>query len=375
MARYKKIDFEAKKFFHTFAIVVISVISSLVLYDMYIKIETTSDVSSNITTDRTSYMNENIRKSEDIPEMLENATETVVGISKIKNVGSTIFLQNGTSDLGVGSGVIISENGYILTNWHVSGDKYSSCYVTLETGNTYTGNVVWADSNLDLSIVKINMTGLKYIRLADSDNIKIGENVYAIGNPIGFEFQRTVTSGIISGKNRTIKIEEEDRSTYMEDLIQTDATINPGNSGGPLINQEGNMIGINTIKISSAEGIGFAVPINLVKPIINSFLKTGEFNEAYIGIYGYDKEVIPYLDSGIEFNSGIYVAYVAPDGPCFNSGIKAGDIITKIDHYDVNKMTELRGYVYTKKPDDTISVKILRNKKELSVNVKLGTKK
>jgi len=320
-------------------------------------------------------MNENIRKSEDIPEMLENATETVVGISKIKNVGSTIFLQNGTSDLGVGSGVIISENGYILTNWHVSGDKYSSCYVTLETGNTYTGNVVWADSNLDLSIVKINMTGLKYIRLADSDNIKIGENVYAIGNPIGFEFQRTVTSGIISGKNRTIKIEEEDRSTYMEDLIQTDATINPGNSGGPLINQEGNMIGINTIKISSAEGIGFAVPINLVKPIINSFLKTGEFNEAYIGIYGYDKEVIPYLDSGIEFNSGIYVAYVAPDGPCFNSGIKAGDIITKIDHYDVNKMTELRGYVYTKKPDDTISVKILRNKKELSVNVKLGTKK
>ena len=115
------------------------------------------------------------------------------------------------------------------------------------------------------------------------------------GNPIGFEFRRTVTSGIISAKNRTIKIEEKDKSSYMTDLIQTDATINPGNSGGPLIYPNGDVIGINTIKITAAEGIGFAVPINIVKPIIESFKQTGNFEEATIGIYAYDKEVTPYL--------------------------------------------------------------------------------
>ena len=127
--------------------------------------------------------------------------------------------------------MIVSENGYIITNKHVAGNKYSSCYVTLENGKMYTGNVVWADSDLDLAIIKINAKGLNYMSLADSDNIKVGQSVYAIGNPIGFEFQRSVTSGIISGINRTIKIEDNNNSVYMEDLIQTDATINPGNSG------------------------------------------------------------------------------------------------------------------------------------------------
>ena len=121
------------------------------------------------------------------------------------------------------------------------------------------------------------------------------ETVYAIGNPIGYEFRRTVTSGIISAKNRTIKIEESNESSYMTDLIQTDATINPGNSGGPLITPNGEVIGINTVKISSAEGIGFAIPIDIVKPIIESFKTTGNFQEAQIGIYAYDREVIPYL--------------------------------------------------------------------------------
>ena len=121
------------------------------------------------------------------------------------------------------------------------------------------GSVVWADSDLDLAIVKINASKLKYLNLGDSDNVKLGQIAYAIGNPIGVEFQRTVTSGIISGVNRTIKIEDENGETYMEDLLQTDATINPGNSGGPLINENGEVIGINTVKIEEAEGIGFAV--------------------------------------------------------------------------------------------------------------------
>lgn len=122
------------------------------------------------------------------------------------------------------------------------------------------------------------------------------------GNPIGFEFRRTVTSGIISAKNRTIKIEEENKSSYMTDLIQTDATINPGNSGGPLIYPNGDIIGINTVKISTAEGIGFAIPINIIRPIIESFKQIGNFEEATIGIYAYDKEVVPYLNTNLNNN-------------------------------------------------------------------------
>ena len=160
-----------------------------------------------------------------------------------------------------GSGIILTENGYILTNQHVVGNKYSNCFVTLENGTIHEGIVVWADNNIDLAIIKIVANGLDYINLGDSDNISLADEVFAIGNPIGIEFQRTVTKGIISGINRTIKLEENGVGSYMEDLIQTDATINEGNSGGPLINKDGELIGINTVKINGAEGIGFAVPI------------------------------------------------------------------------------------------------------------------
>ena len=213
--------------------------------------------------------------------VLENITESVVGVSKIKNAGTTIFLENSIESLGLGSGVIISEEGYILTNQHVAGNKYSTCYITLKNGVSDNGVVVWASEDLDLAIVKINMKNLPTATLGNSDNIKIGKSVYAIGNPVGFELQRTVTSGIISGTNRTIRLEEESKKTYMEGLIQTDATINQGNSGGPLINSNGEIIGITTIKIEDAEGIGFAIPINIVKPITNKLVQTGSFEEPY----------------------------------------------------------------------------------------------
>lgn len=196
------------------------------------------------------------------------------------------------------------------------------------------------------------------------------------GNPIGFEFRRTVTSGIISAKNRTIKIEEKDKSSYMTDLIQTDATINPGNSGGPLIYPNGDVIGINTIKITTAEGIGFAVPINIVKPIIESFKQTGNFEEATIGIYAYDKEVTPYLSNNLinKFNKGIYVAQITPNGPADNTDLKEADIITSIDNIELNTMNDLREYIYTKKPNDSVTLKIIRGKISKEINIELGKK-
>ena len=375
LRRTKKRKSSGKKIMITTIILLIVWLLGFYLYVTYNNIEI---YDSNYTAQKTqSTIEEQTvekveEKSKTVADVIEETIEGVVGISKLKNTGTSIFSENTESQLGLGTGVIVTDNGYILSNEHVTGSKYSKCYVTLENGNNYDGTVVWSDSNIDLSIVKIEASNLKYITLGDSDNIKIGETVYAIGNPIGFEFRRTVTTGIISAKNRTIKLEEEDNSSYMSDLIQTDATINPGNSGGPLILSNGEVIGINTVKITSAEGIGFAIPINLIKSVVNSFINTGKFEEATIGIFAYDKEVIPYLNSNLNFEKGIYVVQINPNGPASKTGLKKGDIINSIDGVEINTMNDLRSYIYTKKPKDTVKLQITRGKINKQIDIVLG---
>ncbi len=311
-------------------------------------------------------------ESKTIADVIEETTKSVVGISKLKSAGESILSTSDESQLGLGTGIIVTENGYILSNEHVTGSKYSKCYITLENGKNYDGKVVWSDESLDLSLTKIDAKGLSYLTLGDSSTIRVGETVYAIGNPIGYEFRRTVTSGIISAKNRTIKISDTENKSYMSDLIQTDATINPGNSGGPLINPAGEVIGVNTVKISSAEGIGFAIPINVIKSIIKSYKETGDYIQPTIGIYAYDKEVIPYLDSNINFEKGIYVAQITPNGPSYNTELKIGDIITSIDGKILNTMNDLREYIYTKKPNDEVTLNITRKKINKEIKIILG---
>ena len=347
------------------------------LYNTYKNIEIkqnnyeTTKVQSTIQEQTVEKEEENSIK---IADMIEDVTRSVVGISKLKNAGNSIFSSNDETQLGLGTGVIVTEDGYILSNEHVTGAKYSRCYITLENGKNYEGTVVWSDSDIDLSITKINAKNLKYANLGDSSSVRVGETVYAIGNPIGFEFRRTVTSGIISATNRTIKIEEDNKSSYMSDLIQTDATINPGNSGGPLIYPNGEVIGINTVKISSAEGIGFAVPINLVKTIIKSFEENQQFDEATIGIYAYDTQVIPYLSDNNNFESGIYVVQITPNGPASKTDLKEGDIIKSIDGAELNTMNDLKTYIYTKKPDEEVKLQVTRGKINKEITIKLGRK-
>ena len=311
-------------------------------------------------------------ESTELETILENTTESIVGISKIKDIGTTIFLEKSTENLNLGTGVIISKEGYILTNQHVAGSQYSTCYITLKNGVTDNGVVVWASEDLDLAIIKINIKNLPEANLGDSDNIKIGTSVYAIGNPVGYELQRTVTSGIISGTNRIIKTEDDNAKSYLEGLIQTDATINQGNSGGPLINKNGEIIGITTLKIEDAEGIGFAIPINIVKPILKKLVETGKFEEPYLGISGYDKEVIPYLSSNINFEEGIYIEEIDPQGPLKNSGIQTGDIIEKIDDSKIESMNKLKEYIYTKNIGDEVTIQIKRNNKEILIKANLA---
>lgn len=376
MYRYNRTKIRMKKIFMSILLFISISIGSIAIYEIITTNKQILTAKNNeIEIQKIAQeisIDEKENEDEEISKIIEETLKAVVGISKIKNSGTSIFVTDSVNKLGIGTGVIVSENGYIVTNEHVSGEKYSSCYVTLENGEVYNGTVIWSDSDLDMSIVKINIKGLNSIKIGDSDQIKIAQEVYAIGNPIGVEFQRTVTKGIISGKDRTIKIEEDNNSTYMEDLIQTDATINPGNSGGPLINNKGEMIAINSVKITSAEGIGFSIPINIIKPVIEEIVETGAFEEAYLGIFAYDKEVIPYLDNGINFEKGIYVAQIDKTGPAKTGELKIGDIITKIDEETINKMSELRRYIYTKKPKDKIKLTILRNNKQMQIELTLG---
>ena len=367
---YEKKHGKVKRFFVVLLLMIVVSASSVFIYSIYANININNyETDKNRAIERISYTE---KTDEQDGISIEEAANSVVGISKIKNLGESILSTNASTELGLGSGFIVSDNGYIITNWHVVQNKYSNCYITLENGDVHNGTVVWADKDLDLAIVKINVKGLIPLKLGDSDNLKLGDPLYAIGNPIGIEFQRTVTAGIVSGLNRTIKIEDEYGENYMENLVQTDATINSGNSGGPLINTNGEVIGINTIKVSTAEGIGFAVPINIIKPIIESFVNTGKFDEAFLGIFAYDREAVSYLKSELKLESGIYVAKITADGPSSKSDLRTGDIITKIDDREINKMSELREYIYKKNIGDTVKLNIVRNKREREIEVILG---
>lgn len=284
------------------------------------------------------------------------ATAGVVGITVERAVQDNLFERNRETEVGFGSGVVVSPDGYILTNNHVAGGKSSRIVVSFADGRNVDGEVIWADPVLDLAAVKVNLTGLTPLPLGDASKLEVGETAIAIGNPLGLEFQRSVTSGIISALNRTISIETETGSNYMEDLIQTDASINPGNSGGPLLNSKGEVIGINTVKVSSAEGMGFAIPINISKPIVSRLVSTGTFKEPYLGLFAYDKNVIPQIDGSANVPGGVYVAHVDTKGPAFRGGIRKGCIIRKIDDTEIDTMMQLRTYLYSKAPGDSIRI-------------------
>lgn len=365
-------ELESKKnnFFILILIIVLTIFFTILAYTLFLDSHKYV-YDQNVVATRVSYA----ENSNNLEEVIENITECTVGISKIKDIGSTIFLEKSTENLNLGSGVIISSEGYILTNQHVAGEKYSTCYITLKNGVMCNGVVVWGSEDFDLAIIKINMKELPEAVLGDSDDVRIGSNAYAIGNPVGYELQRTVTFGIISGTNRTIKVEDEEKKAYLEGLIQTDATINQGNSGGPLINSNGEVIGITTLKIDDADGIGFAIPINIVKPILKKLLEMGEFDEPYLGISGYDKDAIPYLSSNINFESGIYVEEVDEFGPLKDSKLKKGDIIEEIDGIEIDSMNQLKEYVYSKNVGDIVMLTVKKNNKIFEISSKLAKNK
>jgi len=304
----------------------------------------------------------------------EKAQKTVVGITAdITQSVNTILgpqTQKGTS---MGSGMIIDPNGYILTNAHVVGDgEYDKITVSLIDGSTAEGKVLWFDTTLDMAVVKIEKTGLSSVELGNSDELMVGEPVVAIGNPMTLELERTVTQGVVSGLNRSITF---DNGTTIKPLIQTDASINSGNSGGPLFNAEGKVIGINTAKMSSAEGLGFSIPINTAKPILQQVIGEGTYSSLYVGIKGV--EVQTYEKSlGVDVNAeyGVVVVEAIKDSPATQVGLEMGDVITSIDGNKIETMGDLKRHLYEYKENDKVKLNINRSGEEITIEMTLKVK-
>jgi len=267
-------------------------------------------------------------------------------------------------DRGFGSGFILDDKGHVVTNYHVI-ENAQEIVVVLADGSTSVAQVVGTDRPTDLAVIKIEAKNLSVAVLGDSDKLKVGEPVLAIGNPLDMEFQRSVTLGVVSGLNRKIQYDEREFK-----VIQTDAVINPGNSGGPLVNMEGEVVGINTLKLLSGEGMGFAIPINTAKPIIQELIEKGRVSRAWMGVWVAEKEIA--ATYGIYFERGLYVARVAEGSPAQKAGIKEGDIILKIGTQDVNSFEDLKSILQKHKPNERLTVVVQRNNTSVSVEVVLG---
>lgn len=278
------------------------------------------------------------------------------------------WFNNPVQTEGVGSGVIFKSDGYIVTNNHVI-EGAKELIVSLSDGRTFQGKLIGTDSLTDIAVVKIDADGtLPAAKFGDSDGVVVGEPAIAIGNPLGLEFQGSVTVGVISALNRTLEI--SDRRVK---LLQTDAAINPGNSGGALVNADGMVIGINSAKLAAngVEGMGFSIPINTVEIIIKELMEKGYVARPYLGVTVFDKDTALRYGYQLNIDKGIYVFRVSLDAPAGKAGMQRGDIILQLDGKEVNSVTELREIIAEHKVGDTVKVNYSRDGKKHDIDIVL----
>lgn len=316
------------------------------------------------------------QEEEDISSVASKVGASVVSITTKGQSAQSYF---GTSQAveGAGSGIIITSDGYILTNKHVISGS-SQLTITTSDGTVYDDvKVVGTDPLNDLAFVKVNnVSDLRPATLGDSSSVRIGQKVVAIGNSLG-EFQNTVTSGIISGTGRPISAAEGNSVETLTDLIQTDAAINPGNSGGPLVNLSGQVIGINTAVAEDAQSIGFSIPVNSAKGIIKNLQKTGKVERAYLGVNYLTITPEIAKQYSLPVKKGAYV--VSSDGPSVISGspadkagIKDKDIITKVGDLEVGEQGSVSSLIGEYGTGDTVQLTIIRANKTITTNVTLA---
>ncbi len=321
------------------------------------------------------------RDEADISEVVQRVSKSVVSIVTTKN-GRTF--SRATVQQGAGTGIIISKDGYILTNKHVVKDA-ETIEIMGSDGTQYTDvKLVGADPLNDVAFLKINgVNDLPAATLGDSSTVRVGQKVIAIGNSLG-RYQNTVTTGIISGKGRPVQAatsEHSDAAESLTDLLQTDAAINPGNSGGPLLNMSGQVIGINTAIVSDAQSVGFAIPIAATKGLVRSVLSSGKIQKSYIGVQYIAITPEVRAEYKLPVKSGAYVggsrskSAVIADGPADKAGIKNGDIITKVNDKLIGEQGGLSSLVSEFLPGETVELTILRDGKERRVKLTLGAYK
>jgi S1-C subfamily serine protease len=286
-------------------------------------------------------------------DTLEKVSKSVVNINTVKLISRMLYQAIPVE--GMGSGTIIDSKGQILTNNHVVGGA-EKITVTLWNGEMLEGNIVGACSVHDTAIVKVNKPELPAAELGDSEKLRVGQRVYAIGNPFGLPGGPTVTSGVISATKRTI----ESQRGLIENLVQTDAAINPGNSGGPLLDLEGKVVAINTAIIPYAQGIGFAIPINTAKQCTSDMIREGIAARPWLGIVGLSlsSEISRYYNLPLEH--GVLVTKVTDGSPAQHAGMIMGDIILKMDRVDIESIEDLLGEIHRRKVGDQIRITVFR---------------
>lgn len=277
-----------------------------------------------------------------ITDIANKISPAVVGIGGVKK-----------SSESVGSGVCVSSNGYIVTNSHVISDC-ERIVLYLSDGSNSTASVVYEDPVLDFAILKSNKT-LPYLILADSDNLNVGEDILAVGTPLSLTLTHTFTKGIISALDRTLKVSSTEGEGYMQNLIQHDASLNPGNSGGPLINTRGEIVGINTLKISGGEGIGFAIPTKSFRSLLSNFVNKEDYEVPYLGVYGVDCEIANF--QGVtDIKDGFYVIDVSSSSPL---KISKNSVITKFNGKEIKNTLDLKDELFKCSSRDVVEIEYI----------------
>ncbi|MHC8514922.1 S1C family serine protease [Sporosarcina sp. ITBMC105] len=335
---------------------------------------------SNLTTERIS-----LDVNTDVTEIVSKVADTVVGITNMQTVRDFWSSTETTQERGTGSGVIYKKTGdkaYIVTNHHVV-ENAQELEITFDDGTKVDGKLIGSDVWTDLAVVEIDAEHVKTaIEFGDSDALKRGETVIAIGNPLGLGFAGSVTMGIVSGKDRSIPIDLDQNGTvdWQADVLQTDAAINPGNSGGALINVAGQLIGINSMKITqeTVEGIGLAIPINIAIPIIQDLEMTGTVNRPTMGVSLLDLRDVPYqqqqevLKLPKDVTTGVIVTEVFRNTPAEAAGVERYDVIVEMDGEKIEDMVNLRKHLYNKKEvGDQMTMKVYREGKLIEIEMEL----
>lgn len=306
------------------------------------------------------------RKMLTVNEIAKHTGPSIVGISCTTNIQGFFGMQQSASS---GSGIIITEDGNIVTNYHVVSGA-STINVKLNTGNEYQATFIGGDEKTDIAVLKINANEeIHAAQIGDSNSVEVGDLAVAIGNPLASELFGTVTAGVISGVNRTMNVGQREMT-----LIQTDAAISPGNSGGALINCYGEVIGINSVKLvdDAAEGLGFAIPMNEATPVIKDLITYGYVKgRPMIGVNVIEitKELAYY--NNLLTDHGLYIMSITDNSGAYRSGLVRGDIIVKFDGKDVNTLTELNSLRDKHKAGDTVKLTIIREGKQLVVSLTL----